>query len=157
MNASIYKTNCQHLKKLNEVSTYGQLQEFLIRNYCAWFNVDLIADLRRVLLDYGERDRVISDYEANVISYLRKCCFTRKCYSEVVCEVPTDFTTVKDHQTERFKKKLQQSLHITDCVRMVDEGSGKLILFVERIEDMLTPSEQMVRITVLKFNNYSIN
>ena len=132
----IYKTKCKHLKKLNEVSTYGELQEYLIRNYCAWFNIDLIADLRRVLLDYGENDPTIVEYEAKVVNYLRKCCYTGRSYSfctEIVCEASTDFRTVKDHQMERFQKKLQQILHITECECRVDEGSGKLILFVERM------------------------
>ena len=148
----IYRTNCKRLKKLSEVSTYGQLQEFLILNYCAWFNVDLIADLRRVLLDYSESDHVISEYEGKVINYLRKCCFTGKTYtscSEIVCEAPTDFRTVKNNQTERFKRKLQQIFHIPECESVVDEESGKLILFVEKIQDMLTPLDKMVRITFI--------
>ncbi|XP_064405804.1 uncharacterized protein LOC135350878 isoform X2 [Halichondria panicea] len=128
--------------RLRDVGTHDDLRLYLENNFCCWFNIQLIADLRKVLLLKGKRDdSYICHYKEHVAQYLKRCCVKHticdtengKEYMrmEIVCRVSTDFTKLKTEQIRIFEYTLRQYVSMPDCSKTVDEQSGELI-FTEK-------------------------
>ena len=134
---------------VRDLQTYNELEKYLENNFCSWFNIILIVNLRRVLLNY-HGDLAVMAYEQQVLQYLIRCCFKQirldenqlQPHIEIVCSVFTDFKKVHERQIREFEHQLRQTIALSECERRVDEESGELIFRVEH-DDTSQRLEQM--------------
>ncbi len=125
-------------KRLKDVKTYGELQNF-VEQFCSWFNIDFIANLRKALLDYDSQDPVIITYKEHLVRYLQRCCFQLTVfdpegqteYIEIVCKTSTDFHEIKEEQLDIFESKLKQCIFIPVSQRRIAECSKEIIFHVK--------------------------
>ncbi len=121
--------------RLRDVGTHDELELYLENNFCCWFNIELIANLRKVLLKGKHDDSYICHYKEDVAQYLKRSCVKHticdaesgKEYMEIVCRVSTDFTKLNTEQIRIFEHTLRQYITMPDCSKRVDEDSGELI------------------------------
>ena len=154
----ICRTDVKRSRGLSEVKTFGHLQEYLIDNFCSWFNIDLVADLRRVLLGHGACDNEILNYEEQLEIHVRRCCYDYTvcsthndsccCDKKIVCETSyrTDLRKIRSKQVDILVGKLQSILCISDCESRVDEANGNLVLTeITMMQEVRAPHEHLVR------------
>ena len=124
---------------IRDLQTYDELQKYLENNFCCWFNISLIVNLRKVLLqsdsstNIHEDSRVIA-YKEHISQFFKRCCFKRTRYdehqlqphTEIVCSVFTDFKEVHQKQVREFEHQLRQTIALPECERRV-ENDGDLV------------------------------
>ena len=123
---------------IRDLQTYDELQKYLENNFCSWFNISLIANLRKVLQNY-QNDLAVTAFSKQVSQYLIQCCFKQVVCedhqlpdsTEIVCSVFTDFKEVHERQIREFEHQLRQTIALPECERRVDEESGELIFRVK--------------------------
>ncbi len=125
-------------KRLKDVQTYEELQQFL-EQFCSWFNIDFIADLRKVLLGYDSKDSVIVTYKEHLRRYLQRCCFqltvcdlegqTER--NELVCRTSTNFSEIKEEQIDIFEHRLGQCICILVSQRRISECGKEMVFCVK--------------------------
>ena len=120
-------------ERLRDVQTYEELEKYLDKELCSWFNIEVIIGLRTALLIH-DTDKSVRAYEELQKQYLARCCCYRTVdsHSEIVCQVPTDFRKVKDKQLNYYEYKLRQTIDMPECKRRVDEASGELVFEIKR-------------------------
>ena len=124
-------------KRLRDVLTYEELQEFL-EQFCSWFNIDVIANLRKALLGYDSQDLMVVTYQEYVEKYLQQCCFQLTVFdpesqteqNEIVCKTSTDFHEIKEEQLDIFERKLRQCISIPVSTRRIAESGQEMIFCV---------------------------
>ena len=121
--------NSQTKGQLENVKDYDKLKKYLDDNYCAWFNVDLIESIRRVLLIRKPQDSILSAYKEHVTKYLARCCLKNSAGNEIVCKIPTDFRKVEEKHMLLFVTKLLKYFRIP-AYEVVINTNGELILKV---------------------------
>ncbi len=154
VNESLYTCIYEHGIKgrLRDVGTHDDLRSYLENNFCCWFNIQLIGDLRKALLLKEKRDdSYICDYKEHLAQYLKRSCVKHTIcdtengeeYMEIVCRVSTDFRKIKTEQIRIFEYTLRQYVCMPDCSKTVDEQSGELI-FTEK-----EPTTNQVHIIII--------
>ncbi len=126
--------------QLREVKTHEELETYLEDNFCCWFNIRFIKNLRKTLLFSETQDHHVSEYNEHLGQYLKKNCFQivtqdpesgKECI-QIICQVSTDFTKLKEEQIKIFEHILRQHISMPECIRRVDEKTGELIFTVKQ-------------------------
>ncbi len=125
-------------KRLRYVQTYEELQQFL-EQFCSWFNIDVIADLRKALLGYDSQDPVVITYKEHLVRYLQRCCFQLTVFDpegqtehiEIVCKTSTNFHEIKEEQLDIFEHRLRQCISIPVSKRRTSECGEGMIFYVK--------------------------
>ncbi len=131
-------------KRLKDVQTYEELQQFL-EQFCSWFNIDFIADLRKVLLGYDSQDPMVVTYKENLMRYLQRCCFQLTVcdlegqaeHNEIICKTSTDFHEIKEEQHDIFERRLRQCIFIPVSERRIAECGEEMVF---RMQEPLPPT-----------------
>ena len=112
MYTQIYKHSLSD-DKLEKISQYSGLSQYLQNNYCSWYNYRLLSALRKRFLFYQlEDDKSLVDYEFLFKAYVKRRCFL---YTDdlgpqsqiktvsVTCKIDVDFTDITVDQIEELK------------------------------------------------------
>ncbi len=137
-------------KRLKDVQTYEDLQQFL-EQFCSWFNINFIADIRKALLSYESQDPLVVAYKENLERYLQRCCFQLTvCDLEgqtehlIVCKTSTDFHEIKEEQINILETKLRQCVCIPISQRRIAECGKEMIFCLKEplsLSNIEEPSE----------------
>ncbi len=125
--------------RLRDVFTHVKLETYLEHNFCSWFNIGFIENLRKTLLFNETQDDRICEYKKHLFRYVKISCYCNTVcdsekeekHDEIVFQVSTDFTKLKKEQIDIFEHIVRQQVSIPECSRRVD-GTGKLIFTVKQ-------------------------
>ena len=146
-------------KRLRDVQTYEELQNF-IEQFCSWFNIDFIADLRKALLGYDSQDPVIITYKEHLVRYLQRCCFQLTVFDpegqtehiEIICKMSTDFHEIKEEQLDIFEHRLRQGISIPVSKRRIAESGQEMIFCLREPLSPATTKKPEVLVNVDHLN-----
>ncbi len=142
-------------KRLKDMQTFEEFRTFL-EQFCSWFNIDFIADLRKVLLGYDSQDPVVITYKEHLVRYLQRCCFqltvcdpeSQTEHNEIVCKTSTDFHEIKEEQLDIFEHRLRQCISLPVSTRRIAESGQEMIFYVKKPLSPATTKEPKVLISV---------
>ena len=126
--------------KLREVKTFEELRKYLHRNYCSWFNYELIAVVRkRFLFNAAEQDEEMNTYKKTLKQFLNRRCFLylndvgpspHGDHTQVVCKVDIDFQKLHPKQIEELRLLVTEHLDMPKysiTLKRVREGCTELV------------------------------